>query len=159
MERMHPGESHEWMDQMMGGEGSDSLRTMHIYMGRNYLGCYDGQYGNYGMGGMMGTGMMGGYGMGMMGPGMTPLRPDQYRDSEGQVGNYGMGSGMMGMMGGFGMPVPYLPMLNRDGSGMSGFGGMSAGWSVFSWISSIILLVLAILGIAALIKYLKGDKK
>jgi len=54
MEQQHPGQAHEVMDQMMGGEGSEFLRQMHINMGKNYLGCGD----NHSMG-MMGGGMMG----------------------------------------------------------------------------------------------------
>lgn len=55
MELEHPGEAHEVMDRMMGGEGSKLLRQMHINMGKAYL----GYGGNYGPGMMMGRGMIG----------------------------------------------------------------------------------------------------
>src|SRR3989344_3532727 len=51
MEQMHPGEAHEMMDQMMGGEGSDTLKQMHIQMAKRL-------YCNEDVGGMMGGGMM-----------------------------------------------------------------------------------------------------
>lgn len=63
MELMHPGEQHEIMDRMMGGEGSESLRQAHINMALRF---YCGQN----VGGMMGMMQnIGGYGMmqGMMG--------------------------------------------------------------------------------------------
>ncbi len=82
MEQMHPGEAHELMDKMMGGEGSESLRLMHISMAKR-LYCNDvggavnygiagygmmGNYGKTGDGGMMN--MMGyNFGYGMMGQG------------------------------------------------------------------------------------------
>jgi|GEM_PF-5214280 len=78
-------ETHEWMDNMMGGEGSPSLESMHEWMGYRYL---TGQP----------LGMMGpGYGRGMMGG-----------------GNYGMQGygGMMGYYGGFYGYNPYMPMMS-----------------------------------------------
>lgn len=61
MEQMHPGEAHELMDQMMGGEGSESLRQVHINMAKR-LYCNQNNPLGYGV---MGPGMMG-YGGGMM---------------------------------------------------------------------------------------------
>src|SRR3989338_2674554 len=74
MEQMHPGEAHEMMDQMMGGEGSDSLKQVHIQMAKRL-------YCNEDVGGMMGGGNM----MGMM-----------QMMNGGMMGGNMMGSGMMG---------------------------------------------------------------
>ena len=66
MEQMHPGESHELMDNMMGGEGSESLKQVHINMAKR-LYCKENVYIGYGMMGsggrmnMMSRGMMGSY--------------------------------------------------------------------------------------------------
>ena len=81
MEQMHPGEAHEAMDEMMGGEGSESLRQVHIAMAKRiYCNDVSGTV-QYGMMGMMGMGRWGMTGGNMMGYGL---------------GSGGFGSGMMG---------------------------------------------------------------
>jgi hypothetical protein len=84
-------QQHQTMDNMMGGEGSASLKQAHINMGRSYLGCWSNYSGAPSMMSMMGItggyGMMGGYnntGFGMMGR------------------NFGNGWNMMGSYGGYG---------------------------------------------------------
>ncbi len=65
MEQMHPGEAHNLMDNMMGGEGSDTLKQMHIQMAKRLycnedVGGMMNMMGSGGMMSMMGTNMMGG---------------------------------------------------------------------------------------------------
>ena len=76
MEQMHPGEAHEIMDNMMGGEGSESLKQVHINMAKRIY-CNENIYIGYGM---MGSGGM----MNMMGRGMIGSYPANYDYS-----NYG----------------------------------------------------------------------
>lgn len=86
MELQHPGQAHEVMDRMMGGEGSESLRQMHIKMGQAYLG-----YGSSNSS----------YGSGMMGGGMTPLRQGYERQvGFGSMMGYSVNSGIYGVVGG-----------------------------------------------------------
>ena len=86
MEQMHPGEAHEAMDEMMGGEGSESLRQMHINMGLSF---YCGEH-NSMSGGMMDT-MMGKTGSGNMMTGgmMTGTGMVSSGNMMGSFGNYG----------------------------------------------------------------------
>src|SRR3989344_6808520 len=85
MEQMHPGQAHEFMDSMMGGEGSESLKLVHINMAKRIY-CNEDVYIGYGMmSNMMGRGFSRGGGMmGMMG---------------GYYGDYGYGGYGMGAFG------------------------------------------------------------
>ncbi len=78
MEQMHPGEAHELMDKMMGGNDSESLREMHINMAK-MLYCNEDVNGMMSSGGMMGM-------MSMM-------------NSEMMGGNMMGSGGMMGRLG------------------------------------------------------------
>ncbi len=78
MEQMHPGEAHELMDKIHGGEGSTQLKQMHIFMAKRlYCGESSGGYG------------------GMMGSGWRGTGNNSY--------NGMMGGRMMNMMSGYGM--------------------------------------------------------
>src|SRR3989344_9200400 len=61
MEQMHPGELHEIMDERMGGEGSESLRQIHINMARSFYCGERGMMSAGMMNMMMGGNMMGNY--------------------------------------------------------------------------------------------------
>lgn len=92
MEQIHPGQAHELMDKMMGGEESESLRLMHVAMAKRlYCNDFSGMT-NYGMMAMMGVGFnkntnYGGM-MNMMGTGFGT-----------NMMGYGSGYGMMGSYG------------------------------------------------------------
>lgn len=112
MELRHPGAAHEYMDNMMGGEGSASLKNAHIQMAK-VLYCGDTSVQTT-YGGMMGMGMMGG----------------------GMMGGYGAGTtGFGGMMGGFGAAsAPY-------GYGMMGNYGYGLGvWSLYDVLIVVLLI-------------------
>ena len=118
-------QQHSAMENMMGGEGSPTLRQAHINLGRSYLGCWA----NYN-GGPAFMPMMRGFN--------TYPAPFPGNMMNGFYGNgYGVPAGAVGMMGrGFGW-------------------GMVGPYSWLSWISVILVWVLLGLGIAALVKWLR----
>ena len=79
MEQMHPGEAHEVMDKMMGGEGSESLRQFHIALAKRIY-CNDAS-------GMINYGMM--FGKGTNYGGMRNMMG--YNFGYGMMGNIGYG--------------------------------------------------------------------
>ena len=130
-EQMHPGDQHEVMDKMMGGEDSDELEQAHIMMAKKIY-CNENI-----SSGMMGYGMMGNN---MMGSGM--------------MGNNMMGSGMMktGSSKGFGS---YGMMGDKSGYGGSWHYGS---WIIVCILGFLLLLGLVILVWLLVIKMLKGSK-
>ena len=102
-------QQHEAMDAMMGGDGSESLRAMHIRMGQQSLGCGDGT----------GTGLLHSGSLGQMGGMMG--------GSGGMMGSFS--SGMGNWLGGRGSVLGNL----FGGAGMMGLGGLGAVlfWTVF----------------------------
>src|SRR3989344_4307647 len=90
MEQMQPGDAHAAMEQLMGGEGSESLRLMHIAIAKR---LYCGDYTNSANYGMMGFGMMGVRNGGLVN--MAWGNTMGY----GMMGNYSYGSGYWSFVG------------------------------------------------------------
>lgn len=96
MEQMHPGEAHELMHKMMGGENSEAVKQMHISMAKTIY-CGEDSQGTSGMdmSSMMGSGGIGMMGMmsmmNMMGGGMMNLQNPQTNMMKNwcYYGNYG----------------------------------------------------------------------
>ncbi|MEX0933043.1 MAG: hypothetical protein WDZ77_03030 [Candidatus Pacearchaeota archaeon] len=63
MEQMHPGELHEAMDEMMGGEGSESLKENHINIALSFYCGKHQEFSSGMMNIMMGRDSYYGYGM------------------------------------------------------------------------------------------------
>jgi len=129
MEQMHPGVAHERMDAMMGGEGSESLKRVHVQMAQVlYCGRNDTPLTYGGMIGMMpmmaGYGMMGGY----YGAGAS--------NAYGPMGR-GVGSSGFGMMG-----SPYSTF----------------GWSVFDVLTILLLAGLTAIVYLHLFQKLRGAR-
>ncbi len=131
MEQMHPGEAHEMMDQMMGGEGSERLRQMHVMMAKN-LYCNENIDGMMGSGGMMGMmNMMNGGGM---------MGADNMMSS----------GGMMNRMGG---QIPQTSMMQGR---LGCFGVGFSSWNFFGVLYPILLIGLIVLVYLWIIKLCRG---
>ena len=130
MEQMHPGEAHEMMHDMMGGEDSEMTKQMHINMAKS---IYCGEQ-NQGMMGMMSM---------MMGGNMT---------SSGGMMDGGMMSG--GMMTG---KVTGMNMMNY-GSGMAGDGSWNLIYILYI-ILIICLIILVLVWIIKILKELNKKKR
>lgn len=132
MEQMHPGEAHEMMDKMMGGEGSESLKQMHIQMAKKlYCNENDEMMGGSMMNMMMGNNMMGSGGM--MSGGMTNM----------------MGGGMMGSQ----TPVQANMMGGMAGNLYYGY------WNFLNGLYAVLLVGLIVLVYLLVFKSVKNEKR
>ncbi len=141
MEQMHPDEAHEYMDKMMGGEGSESLKQMHINMAKSFY-CNE----NVGMENMMnmmasGNGMMSSEMMNsnMMGGNMM-------NSGDMMGGNMMAGGGMMGNS--YYQITPNNPYKNNF-----------LGFQIFFYIIQVLIIVILILMIMLSINKLKNNVK
>jgi len=132
MEQMHPGEAHEMMHKMMGGEDSETVKLMHINMAKS---IYCGET-NQEMIGMMSTGDNNGEMMSneMMGGNMMAS------------GNGMMSSGMMGNS--YYQTTQNSPYQNNF-----------LGFQIFFYIIQVLIIVILILMIILLINKSKRSAK
>ncbi len=140
MEQLHPGEAHEVMDEMMGGEGSAALRQVHINMARAFYCGESSAMSPAMMNMMMGRtqGGLPGSSGGMMG-------------SSGMMGTSGIrGAGGMGSMMGWSLPLGYAA---------PGYGWMLAFSSILYYLLLIGLIIALALWIANQLKRLMGRRK
>ena len=129
MEQMHPGEAHELMHEMMGGHDSEVTKNMHINIASSIY-CGETNQSMMGMMNMMASGN------GMMGDNM-------------------MGEGMMNMRGG--------NMMTGDNvidekNMMYKYGNYNLGFTVISWITYILIIILIVSTIYWLIKSANMEK-
>ncbi len=90
MEQMHPGQSHELMDNMMGGEGSETLKQMHTSIAQR---IYCNNQSVMMQGNMMGYGMMSGM-IGMRN--IIQLKGGKMAYNYGMMSGYGYGMSSFG---------------------------------------------------------------
>jgi len=135
-------QQHEAMDNMMGGEGSDSLRQAHINMGRSYLGCWS----NYNSGPIY-MPMMGGLGF----VGNTPTTGDT-AISGSVSGSNGLEAAYPANNNMYSATRTYSPFAGgfMGAPMMGGFSGLG----MISWITVLLVWTLLILGVIAIVKWL-----
>lgn len=127
-------QKHTAMENMMGGEGSASLRQAHINMGRSYLSCWA----NYNSG---------------------PVYMPMMSYLSNNTTNSGAGvSGFTTVNPYYGNPGSYNMMNRNFGYGWNMMGGWYGGYGWLGWFILILVCALLILGIIAVSKWLRKSK-